>query len=408
MLVFRNKGLIPEAAIMTMGVNAKINDNPIGQFGTGLKYAIAIILRLGGKITIYRGLKKMEFGLKKETIRKQDFNIVTMNGRKLGFTDQLGLNWKPWMAYRELASNVRDEGGWVKHYMRADEPGPARNETSIHVDCPELDKTHVERHTLFLNTEPVFTLPGLEVHSGTDNQHIFYRGIRVMELPKKSKYSYNITRHVELTEDRTVLYPWWIPIEVARSITQSPNRSFLLSVLDADEVKDLWEQTLPYDNGNVKDHAKPTDQFMDLCEHLKSEKRLLSHASSFYNHWADRSPGRASPYNVTLTEQQELVVHNALVRLNNIGVKLNRGNLVFKSQLSLGKVQVAGRTTLVVESKFLDSESKLARVLLEGVALMQGGSAVEQLTNYVLNRSWIPPELTEGYDERAVDLEVAY
>jgi len=124
MLLFENKGLIPEATITTMGVNAKIGDNPIGQFGTGLKYAIAIVLRLGGMITIYRGQKKLEFSLKTEIIRDKKFQIVCMNGRKLGFTDQLGLHWEAWMAYRELASNVKDEGGTVRIYDLGDEPPP--------------------------------------------------------------------------------------------------------------------------------------------------------------------------------------------------------------------------------------------------------------------------------------------
>src|SRR5690606_17354524 len=111
MLIFSNPGLIDETAITTIAVNAKTGNNPIGVFGTGLKYAIAIILRLGGRVTIYRGLKKLEFGIKTKTIRGKEFDIITMNGRQLGFTTHLGHHWQPWMAYRELWSNARDEEG---------------------------------------------------------------------------------------------------------------------------------------------------------------------------------------------------------------------------------------------------------------------------------------------------------
>jgi hypothetical protein len=404
MLIFRNPGLIPEAAISTLGVNAKLNDNPIGQFGTGLKYGIAIILRLGGKITIYRGLKKLEFGVDDVTIRGQSFKIVTMNGRKLGFTDQLGLNWEPWMAYRELASNAKDEGGTVRVWDSETEPSGLKGETVIYVNCKELDAAHKERGSLFLSTEPLYTLPGVEVHSGS-SEFMFYRGIRVMKLQKKSKYTYNLTNHVSLTEDRTVLYAHMVSLYVAKAITQSPNRSFLTSVLDANEVKDVWEQSLPYNNDYVKDD-KPTDQFMDICEYLKSEKRLLSVASSHYNHWADKDPNRVSPYNVTLSEAHEHTLRGALEKLRIAGITIERGALIFKSQLTLGRVQVAGKTTLVVDAKFLEgSENKLACVLIEGAALLQGGGPTEQLTNFILHRAWIARELTQGYDSRAMELD---
>jgi hypothetical protein len=46
-VVFENPGEIDAAAIRTFGVSVKEGENPIGFFGTGLKYAIAILLRTG-------------------------------------------------------------------------------------------------------------------------------------------------------------------------------------------------------------------------------------------------------------------------------------------------------------------------------------------------------------------------
>jgi hypothetical protein len=56
-----NAGLIPMEAVTTMGVSAKEGENPIGFFGTGLKYAIASLLRTSHKITIWRGLDRYDF-----------------------------------------------------------------------------------------------------------------------------------------------------------------------------------------------------------------------------------------------------------------------------------------------------------------------------------------------------------
>jgi len=47
MIVFGNDGGLDLQAAMTFGVSAKETNNPFGQFGTGLKYAVAILLRTG-------------------------------------------------------------------------------------------------------------------------------------------------------------------------------------------------------------------------------------------------------------------------------------------------------------------------------------------------------------------------
>ena len=57
MIIFQNKGLIDVHAISIMGVSVK-EDNSIGFFGTGLKYAIAVLLREGIKIPSGAAKKK--------------------------------------------------------------------------------------------------------------------------------------------------------------------------------------------------------------------------------------------------------------------------------------------------------------------------------------------------------------
>jgi len=69
---------------------AKEGDNPIGFFGTGLKYALAILLRTGHKVAILSGTSKHRFALKDVKIRGQDFQVVTMDRHELGFTTQVG------------------------------------------------------------------------------------------------------------------------------------------------------------------------------------------------------------------------------------------------------------------------------------------------------------------------------
>ena len=56
MVVFENTGEIDILSISSFGVSVKEGDSPIGFFGTGLKYAIAVLLRHNQKITAYCGL----------------------------------------------------------------------------------------------------------------------------------------------------------------------------------------------------------------------------------------------------------------------------------------------------------------------------------------------------------------
>jgi len=56
MIYFSNPGLIDLTGLKTFGLTSKAEQSDkIGRFGTGLKYAVAVILRKSGIMTIRRG-----------------------------------------------------------------------------------------------------------------------------------------------------------------------------------------------------------------------------------------------------------------------------------------------------------------------------------------------------------------
>ena len=55
-VIFENPGTLDPRALTIMGLNAKENDNPIGYFGTGFKYGVAIALREGCNVIIQDGM----------------------------------------------------------------------------------------------------------------------------------------------------------------------------------------------------------------------------------------------------------------------------------------------------------------------------------------------------------------
>ena len=82
-LWFVTPGAFPLDAFTTFGTNVKPNTTtPIGHFGTGLKYAVAIALRLGGSVTLYTGGAEYGFYLEKKEFRGKVFNTVRMRSRK--------------------------------------------------------------------------------------------------------------------------------------------------------------------------------------------------------------------------------------------------------------------------------------------------------------------------------------
>ena len=108
---FGNETEIEPEVWSTFGVSVKNGSNPIGMFGTGLKYAIAVLLREGRHISITSAGREYAFDVVEKNIRDKAFNICRCNGKDLPFTTELGKTWELWQAYRELYSNCLDEGG---------------------------------------------------------------------------------------------------------------------------------------------------------------------------------------------------------------------------------------------------------------------------------------------------------
>ena len=73
-VVFKTQGSLDLRAVTTFGINSKPNSqSPIGFFGTGLKYAIAVLVRSGAGITIISDGKKHTFNLIQDTFRDKEF-----------------------------------------------------------------------------------------------------------------------------------------------------------------------------------------------------------------------------------------------------------------------------------------------------------------------------------------------
>lgn len=212
-IVFENPGTFDLRLIKTFGVNVKPGvKSPIGYFGTGLKYAAAIVLRNGGEFYIQDGYgEEYRLQINKEEIRGKEFPLVHMYRRNNGwshahdlpFTTELGKNWMPWHAYRELYSNALDESG--KHYEAVKMPDVQRNVVRFIVRCDAITKVAHNHHEYFLDTASRRMLGSneeVEVYQGATKKY-YYNKIHVYEEQMEHRYTYNAIKNITLTEDRT-------------------------------------------------------------------------------------------------------------------------------------------------------------------------------------------------------------
>jgi hypothetical protein len=317
MIIFQNPGLIDRRLITTMGVNVKESDDAIGYFGTGLKYAIAVLLREGQGVEIQSGTNQHTFHLKQITIRGKEFQFVyldTYDGERmetmeLGFTTELGKNWQLEQAYRELHCNCVDEGGIVQH-LKGD-AGIRLTEDSTHVTVTgqKFEDVHNRRHEFILNAPVKEELPFGTIHSGK-TQQLFMKGIGVLKMPRFSYHTYNPTERHPLTEDRTLTNGWYGAMRIiSRMLMASDDEALIESALLAGE--DYAEYVCDYNW-----HHAVSEQFMRVCQRHRKNPHFSEGAKKWYR--SQESSGPELGNEVELTQVQGMMLKKACSFLRSI------------------------------------------------------------------------------------------
>jgi hypothetical protein len=262
-VVFETPGLIDMRAFTVMGAHAKPNtDHPIGYFGTGLKYALATILREGGEVVAFVGRDRFRFSRNPGTFRGSPLETVKMSRLKDGnsretsyelpFTTAMGKNWKPWMAYRELASNTFDENGLIWTDDDAGDDGDwygdvgwlngNEGRTRIVVVLDSFLGAYIGRDEVFLK-DGLRSGKGVQVIPG-ESDKLWWRGMRVLDLPCPSLFTYNLLDPIELTEDRTLKYEHQARRAIAAWVVGEATADQAEAILKAKEG--TWEQVLDF------------------------------------------------------------------------------------------------------------------------------------------------------------------
>ena len=266
-IYFSNDGNLDLDVIRTMGVSVKKTDTPIGFFGTGLKYAIATLLRTGHQISLYTDGRTIEFTTKTKEIRGEEFQMIMMGDEQLGFTTDLGKNWEVWQAYRELYSNTMDEQGVVSgQFTEKQTVFTVRPVKVFQQGEPSIIDVHAERGKIFLQGEPWLVGDGIEVYRGKSS-YVYYRGVRVHKLLKPTRFTYNFTCHMSLTEDRTLASTYDMAYKMGTRLPRIADPAFCEKIVDPE-----WDGMER--NVDFSDCHDPSEEFLDALEKYRENARL--------------------------------------------------------------------------------------------------------------------------------------
>lgn len=238
----------------------------IGKFGTGLKYALSVLLREGCSVTILTPGHRHKVVLRASEFRGQPYEALMLRTFRTGpagpgkakrtdlpFTSHYGSNWEMWMAFREIESNTRDEGGWTKLFNGTlpDEFKHISDGCAILIEGEAYETEFYRMGQTFLNPDgpPRLDVGGVRIydrpHEDYLNENKYYRGLRAgkMEGDTQSLFIYDATGDIHLTEERQVSDYYW-NWRVTSAIASCDDEKLIRAVLEAED--EFWESKLEF------------------------------------------------------------------------------------------------------------------------------------------------------------------
>lgn len=193
-LKIRNKGILDIRLVALMGGTTKANDEyKIGQFGTGLKYTLAFLIRNNIDFHIFAGAEKIDIKVETEQIRDEDFNIICINGHRTSITDRMGKEWSAWMIIRELWCNALDEGESFREITET--LGGEDDTTTFYIQATSEIKAVIDNWTNYFvhDVEPLHSDSQTAIYPGGNSLRIYKNGVLIKEdLKRKALFAYDL------------------------------------------------------------------------------------------------------------------------------------------------------------------------------------------------------------------------
>lgn len=231
-----NTGEIELNSLLLIGASTKRDDmTKIGYFGSGLKYAIAVLLKNKIDFKIFSGMKEIKITTALEEFRDKAFNVIKINGKKTNFTTEMGPDWEPWFAVREIYCNALDEFNYGLGI--ADKFEPEAGKTKFYISFSEKlnelfsnwSKYFSDKRTDLIMEDKKF---GMKLFSGNSKDLIIYRkGVRCYETKRKNLFHYDLD-WIKINESRVLTSEWDLQYYLPQKIAITATRDVIKNILD--------------------------------------------------------------------------------------------------------------------------------------------------------------------------------
>lgn len=223
-LKIQNSGELDIRLVALMGGTTKSKDEfKIGQWGSGLKYTLAYLLKNNMDFKIFIGENEVKVTTEIETIRDEDFEIICINGKRTSITTQMGGQaWEPWMIVRELWCNALDEGGESKEVTES--CNGSIGTTTFYIQLTsDIKKVWDNFSDYFIHgQEPLCETGTHKVFAGGNAMRLYKQGVLIYEdKHKTSLFSYDI-KGADINELRE--FRGTPSLEMTRALAQANER----------------------------------------------------------------------------------------------------------------------------------------------------------------------------------------
>ena len=242
----QNEGEMDINSLLLMGAtNKRGNDRMIGYFGSGLKYAMAVLLKFEIPFRIFSGEKEIIVTTVSQDFRGNKFDVIKINGKLTNMTTEMGPDWKAWFAVREIYCNAIDEGEYKLDI--SDKAVGTKGKTIFYIEFDEQLKHMFSNWNKYFSDKRKDLLVDSEEHrtkmfSGNMEDLIIYRkGIQCHYEKTHSLYHYDLG-WVDINESRVLSSIWDLRHHLPQIIAQIGDRGVIKNLFDI--YKGTFEESL--------------------------------------------------------------------------------------------------------------------------------------------------------------------
>lgn len=216
----QNNGLLDIRLISLMGGTTKANDQyKIGQWGSGLKYSMAWMLRNNLNFRIFVGTSEVKITTETDIIRNEAFEVICINGVRTSVTTNMGGDaWEPWMIVREIWCNALDEGGELREIT--EHVSGEADKTTFYIQLSPEFKKVIDNWTDYFIHElnPIHVDGDYKVYPGNGSMKLFKQGVLVYKSQSDGLFNYDI-KDASLNELRE--FRGTVSLEICKALSNA-------------------------------------------------------------------------------------------------------------------------------------------------------------------------------------------